>query len=297
MHGNLPCQGRRCPTLLSASSLRAVPANGPAITPSLGAKAQQRKGSPGDDDSWLITLAGAGLNQLLSPVALPGLMAQGGEERGEIMRFPIQNHGGFIAVVITSAVSEAHKRNHTDFQIPDLRNNKMKSQHKSPLLTQVAAVGSLGACPGHIQGLVPRCLDSEVSSVQAQALYDLADPPHPATKCSSSYLEGSYQEHRAKPMVPGAVVVFCRSRQDIERFFFPMPWDRPPEGCRMGFSRTQLDKARTTLILGLAGVLLLVGGWSGDPHAPSSSTAGLLCFQQHTAPRHSCPSPGCFCFL
>lgn len=64
--------------------------------------AQQRRGSPGDDDSWLITLAGAGLNQFLSPVALPGLVAQGGEEKGEIMRFPIQNHGGFIAVVITS---------------------------------------------------------------------------------------------------------------------------------------------------------------------------------------------------
>jgi len=64
--------------------------------------AQQRRGSPGDDDSWLITLAGAGLNQFLSPVALPGLVAQGGEEKGEIMRFPIQNRGGFIAVVITS---------------------------------------------------------------------------------------------------------------------------------------------------------------------------------------------------
>lgn len=83
------------------------------------------------------------MNQLLSPMALPGLMAQGGEERGEIMKFPIQNRGGFIAVVITSAVSEARTRNHADFQVPDLLNNKMKSQHKSLLLTQVAAVGSL----------------------------------------------------------------------------------------------------------------------------------------------------------
>lgn len=128
-------KGRRCPTSLSASALEAVPAHGPASTASLGVKAQQRRGSPGDDDSWLITLARAGLNQLLSPVALPGLMAQGGEERGEIMRFPIQNRGGFIAVVITSAVSEARTRNHADFQVPDLLNNKMKSQHKSPLLT------------------------------------------------------------------------------------------------------------------------------------------------------------------
>lgn len=104
------------------------------------------------------------MDQLLSPVVLPGLMAQGGEERGEIMRFPIQNRGGFAAVVITSSVREARRRNHTDFQIPDLRNNKMKSQHKSPLLTQVAALGSLGACPRRIQGLVPGCLDSGVSS-------------------------------------------------------------------------------------------------------------------------------------
>lgn len=76
-------------------------------------------------------------------MALPGLMAQGGEDRGEIMNFPIQNRGGFIAVVITSAISEARTRNHADFQIPDLLNNKMKSQHKSLLLAQVAAVGSL----------------------------------------------------------------------------------------------------------------------------------------------------------
>jgi len=80
------------------------------------------------------------------------------------MRFPIQNRGGFIAVVITSAVSEAHIRNQADFQVPDLLNNKMKSQHKSPLLTQVAAVGSLGGCHMDIRGLVPRHLDSGVSS-------------------------------------------------------------------------------------------------------------------------------------
>lgn len=83
------------------------------------------------------------MNQLLSPMALPGLMAQGREERGEIMKFPIQNGRGFIAVVITSAISEARTRNHADFQVPDLLNNKMKSQHKSLLLTQVAAVVSL----------------------------------------------------------------------------------------------------------------------------------------------------------
>lgn len=130
----------------SASAPEAVVAQGPASTASLGVKAQQKRGSPGDDDSWLITLARAGLNQLLSPVALPGLMSQGGEEGGEIMRFPIQNCGGFIAVVITSAVSKARTRNHADFQVPDLLNNKMKSQHKSPPLTQVAAVGSQGAC-------------------------------------------------------------------------------------------------------------------------------------------------------
>lgn len=163
LHGDLPCEGRICPTSFSASALEAVPAHGPASTASLGVKAQQR-GSPGDDDSWLITLARAGLNQLLSPVALPGLMAQGGEERGEIMSFPIQNCRGFIAVVITSAVSEARTRNHADFQVPDLLNNKMKSQHKSPLLTQVAAAGSLGACHMDIRGLVPRRLDSGVSS-------------------------------------------------------------------------------------------------------------------------------------
>lgn len=64
-----------------------------------------------------MVLARAGLNQLLSSMALPGLMAQGGEERGEIMKFPIQNRGGFIAVVITSAISEARTRNHADFQI------------------------------------------------------------------------------------------------------------------------------------------------------------------------------------
>jgi len=75
LNDSLPFQGRRCPTSLSASALEAVPAHGPASTASLGVKAQQRRGSTGDHDSWLITLAGAGLNQLLSPVSLPGLMA------------------------------------------------------------------------------------------------------------------------------------------------------------------------------------------------------------------------------
>lgn len=72
------------------------------------------------------------------------------------MRFPIQNCGGFIAVVITSAVSEAHKET---LLISKLLNNKMKSQHKSPLLTQVAAVGSLGAFCKDIQEPVLRHLD------------------------------------------------------------------------------------------------------------------------------------------
>lgn len=109
------------------------------------------------------------MNQFLSSVALPGLMAQGGEERGEIMRFPIQNCGGFIAVVITSAVSEAHKET---LLISKLLNNKMKSQHKLPLLTQVAAVGSLGAFCKDIQEPVLRHLDSSFD--QAQALRGFA---------------------------------------------------------------------------------------------------------------------------
>lgn len=160
---NLPCQGKRCPTSLSASASEAAPSHGPAAQPPGESRLRKGEGLR-DDDSWLITLARAGLNQLLSPVALPGLMAQGGKERGEIMRFPIQNRGGFIAVVITSAVSEARTRNHSDFQVPDLLNNKMKSQHKSPLLTQVAAVGSLGGCHTGIRGLVLGCLGSGVSS-------------------------------------------------------------------------------------------------------------------------------------
>lgn len=167
-------------------------------------------------------------------------MAQGGEERGEIMRFPIQNRGGFIAVVITSAVSEARTRNHADFQVPDLLNNKMKSQHKSPLLVQVAALGSMGACTWIYEGWCPGVLSlgSPLSSYQAQALYgSLTEPPRPAVECSSSYSEGSYKEDRAKLMVPGAMAyrgLVCPGRT-MRNSSSPCFGTAPQRGAGWGF--------------------------------------------------------------
>lgn len=103
-----------------------------------------------------------------------------------------------------------------------------------------------GWCPGV---LIP---GSSLSSDQAQALYGSPERGTlPCDEMQQQLLGGQLQRAQSQSdgtRGNGCILGLGRSRQDTEKLFFPMPWDRSPERCRLGFSRTQLDKAMATPI-------------------------------------------------
>lgn len=126
-------------------------------------------------------------------------------------------------------------------------------------------------------------LGSPLSSDQTQALHDCPDKvtsPHDEVEPQPL----GWQLQRAQSQTDGTrrngcILGLGGSRQDIENLFFPMPWDRSPDG----FFQDSDRQSHGHLALGLEIVLLPVGGWSGDPQDPSTSPAGILCPQQYVS--------------